>query len=108
MSDKVWAKLNPLDQLIRQTSRCGMTDGTVMKIEFISGFEKFNTRPYHNYETWGQGYRVSGLGVSVEREDLDDAIQTWADNVTLLREGKIVPAYMTHNSQAHSNDLLDD
>lgn len=108
MSDKPFAKLNPLDVLIRQTAHCGMTDGTVMKIEFISGFEKFNTRPYHNYETWAQGYRVTGLGVCVEREDLDDAAQVWASNVKLLREGQFVPAYVIDRDCKTKTELLED
>lgn len=81
MSNKPWDKIDPLDKLIRTTTNCGMEDGVVMKIEFISGFEKFNTRPYHNYETWSQGYRVEGRGVMVEREDLDDAVREWASRV---------------------------
>lgn len=91
MSNKDWNKLNDLDQLIRRTARTGMTDGTVMRIEFVSGFEKFNTRPYHNYETWGQGYRVCGLGICIEREDLDDAVMEWAKRVTALRAGETLP-----------------
>jgi hypothetical protein len=88
MSEKPLDQLNELDRLVRQTARCGMTDGTVMVIEFISGFEKFNTRPYHNYETWAQGWRVYGLNVFVEREDLDDAVKTWAEQVALKRAGE--------------------
>lgn len=107
MSDKPLSKLNPLDILIRQTARCGMTDGTVMRIEFVSGFEKFNTRPYHNYETWGQGYRVTGLGVSVEREDLDDAVQVWARNVDLLRAGDVIPAW-AKDRETYTPELLQD
>lgn len=81
MSNKPFKDLNELDRLIRSTMKVGMEEGTLMTIEFISGFEKFNTRPYHNYETWGQGYRVSGRDVTVEREDLDDAVKAWADKV---------------------------
>jgi hypothetical protein len=88
MSDKDWTKLNPLDVLIRRTARCGMEDGIVLTIEFLSGFELFNTRPYHNYETWGQGYRVTGRGVVVQREDLDDAITEWARLVEKKRAGE--------------------
>ncbi len=53
-----------------------MYEGTRCTIEIISGFEKFNTRPYHNYENWGQGYRITDkeTGLKVEREDLDDAL----------------------------------
>ncbi len=110
MSNKAWDKLNPLDQLIQRTARCGMTDGTVMCIEFISGFEKFNTRPYHNYETWGQGYRVTGLGVQVEREDLDDAILEWSTLVGKRREGYRLNAWETYD-KLHNKEyskLLDD
>lgn len=46
-------------------------------IEVIGGFELFNTRPYHNYETWGQGYRITSQGITVECEYLDDAIDLW-------------------------------
>ena len=82
MSDKPFKNLNELDQVIRTTvsttseAKIG-EEGTLLTIAFISGFEKFNTRPFHNYETWGNGYRVEGRGVVVEREDLDDAIQEW-------------------------------
>ena len=68
-----------------------MTVGTVMVIEFISGFELFNTRPYHNYETWSQGWRVHGRGVFVEREDLDDAIKEWAAMVKERESGTLPP-----------------
>jgi len=85
MSDKPWERVDPLDKLIRQTARCGMDEGVVVTIEFISGFEAFNTRSYHNYETWGQGYRVRGRGAVVEREDLDDALSAWSQAVEANR-----------------------
>lgn len=81
MTDKPWNQIDELDRLIRRTCKVGMEEGTVATIEFISGFELFNTRPYHNYETWGQGYRVSGRGVTVQKEDLDDAVKEWARQV---------------------------
>jgi len=102
VSDKPFDKLNPLDVLVRRTARCGMTVGTVMTIEFISGFELFNTRPYHNYDTWSQGWRVHGLGVIVEREDLDEAVQTWAQFVTDKRAGASVAA--AHDATKHQRD----
>jgi hypothetical protein len=88
VSDKPFDKINPLDQVVRRAARCGMTRGTVVVIEFFSGFELFNTRPYHNYETWSQGWRVHGRGAIAEREDLDDAINEWASAVNDLAEGK--------------------
>ncbi len=77
----------PLDWTIRKAASCGMEDGTVMTIEFISGFELFNTRPYHNYETWSQGYRIKGRDVTFEAEDLDVAIEGWAK---LVEERKAI------------------
>lgn len=80
MSDKPWNKLNELDQLIQRTLRLGMDSGTFLKIEYVYGFELFNTRPYHNYETWAGGYRVTDTitNTIVQREDLDDAVKAWA------------------------------
>ncbi len=77
MSNKPRERLNPLDLLIRKYADGGMSQGTTLTIEYISGFELFNTRPYHNYETWSQGYRVTGNGIVVEEEDLDDALNRW-------------------------------
>lgn len=88
MSDKPIGILNELDVTIRRTLRLGMDRGTFLKIEFIYGFEMFNTRPYHNYETWSGGYRVTDdrFGIVVEREDLDDAINEWATKVNAKRD----------------------
>ena len=57
--------------------------GTRCIIEMISGFELFNTHPYHNYETFSSGYRVSlpDGSFKIEREDLDDAIQALVDEI---------------------------
>ena len=74
--NKPFYQLNPLDQQLRRTFQSGMFDGVRVRVELISGFELFNTRPYHNYETWGDGYRVSlpDGSLAIEKEDLDDAI----------------------------------
>lgn len=88
MSNKAWNKLNPLDQQIRRALPTGMNDGVHLTIEFFSGFELFNTRPYHNYETWSSGYRVSDGTIKVEAEDLDDAIQLFVAKLTKMKEEK--------------------
>lgn len=90
MSNKAWDKINPLDQLIRRTLNLGMSDGTFLTIDFIWGFEKFNTRPYHNYETWSGGYRVTDpkMDKSFQAEDLDDALMKWAKVRTDFEEPK--------------------
>jgi len=52
-------------------------DKVIATIEVIGGFELFNTYPYHNYETWSQGYRITSRGITVESEYLDDALELW-------------------------------
>jgi len=86
MPDKSWDKINELDRLLRRTFPVGMDDnqqGVRCKIEMISGFELFNTRPYHNYETFSSGYRVSNPDESivVYKEDLDDAIKEFIKQI---------------------------
>ena len=78
MPNKPWPKLNPLDQALRRAFPTRMTNGTEVNvvIKMQVGFELYNTRPYHNYETWSDGYVVEdGAGnYLASREDLDDAI----------------------------------
>lgn len=85
MSDKPRAKLNELDRMLRDVTPISCKEGciptTKITIELITGFELFNTRPYHNYESWSNGYRISGFGVKVEREDLDDAVRDFCKKV---------------------------
>ena len=53
-----------------------MFDGVMLTIRFRRGFEIFNTRPYHNYEDWGDGYEIETYdGQKFVAEDLDDAIK---------------------------------
>ena len=77
MPNKIWEDLNELDRAIRSARPVGMEVGDLLTITRIAGFELFNTRPYHNYETWSDGYVVEGQGVKVQREDLDDAVNAW-------------------------------
>lgn len=84
MSNKSWDKINPIDKQIRMLSpNVGMTNKCIepqVIITLIRGFELFNTRNYHNYETWSDGYRIELLNsdgeifLRVEEEDLDDAL----------------------------------
>ena len=81
--NKAWDKLLEADKLIRRLPLHGCPDSTVplLRIEFIRGFEIFNTRPYHNYETWGDGYIIQAFddkGIVIatsRREDLDEALK---------------------------------
>ncbi len=81
MPNKSWGALNSVDRMLREAFPAGMTEGVKVKvsIEFINGFELFNTRPYHNYEAWSDGYRIQVYDhgkrvVRVEAEDLDEAL----------------------------------
>jgi hypothetical protein len=101
VSDKPFKALNVLDQELRRANGIGMEEGTKLIIKRICGFELFNTRPYHNYESWSDGYNIIGrldgqaMGreeaarvlfdhvtdrdqyVFVSREDLDDAVHAF-------------------------------
>jgi len=94
MSDKPWNKLNEVDRWIRSLSpNKGMGDGPQIRITLHRGFELYNTRPYHNYENWSDGYKVEAFDDNgevmawVSREDLDDALK---DMDTLLKSKGII------------------
>jgi hypothetical protein len=53
----------------------GMRDGVDVKLEFKTGFELFNTRPYYNYETWSQGWFITAGDIQVSAEYLDEAVK---------------------------------
>lgn len=49
-----------LDDFFRRQIPVGQQAGIHLRIDKVVGFELFNTIPYHNYETWSTGFRVSG------------------------------------------------
>lgn len=97
MPNKEWKALNELDRIVRSACPLGPeTEGLAVTIEYRTGFELFNTRPYHNYETWSGGYYIKGLGVITQAEDLDDAIKRWADLVKRKNKGEKLPVGSTY------------
>lgn len=60
MSNKPMKSLDRSDLAIRRDTPVGMEDGIKQVIIRQVGFELYNTRPYHNYETWSDGYIVIG------------------------------------------------
>lgn len=93
MSNKNWRQLNPIDRKLHRLFPVGMESGIKLEIQLICGFELFNTRPYHNYETWSQGYNIRASRPAIDQiddralvrhddpnmifvseEDLDDAV----------------------------------
>lgn len=107
MPDKNWNRLNPIDLDLRIVNHVGMEDGIKQLIIRQCGFELYNTRPYHNYETWSDGWIVFGRKdgkampikeafdsylnrykngtqenyILVSREDLDDAIRDFIKEI---------------------------
>jgi len=83
MSNKPYARLNEIDRKLRQAFPADMCNTTIvqLKIEKICGFELFNTRPYHNYESWSDGWRITAGDITVEEEDLDDAVDKFLERV---------------------------
>ena len=90
MSNKPFESLCEPEKLLRRAIPDGpeQIHGTVLTIELLHGFELFNTRPYHNYETWSKGWRVTGFGEKVEAEDLDDAVKQWIAKYKATQELK--------------------
>ncbi|RMH11310.1 MAG: hypothetical protein D6698_16630 [Gammaproteobacteria bacterium] len=87
MPNKPWEKLNEIDRTLRRLFPPGPNQETVpVKIEMLSGFELFNTRPYHNYDDYSDGWRIEGGGVVVQREDLDDAVREFSRRVKERRD----------------------
>lgn len=104
MSNKPQAKLNELDLALRKAHPVVgfCSNHTQCTIEKICGFELFNTRPYHNYETWSDGWRITASPESgvmdfrynrkgdkplmVQAEDLDDAVREYVEAAALARE----------------------
>jgi len=85
MSDKPQSKLNPIDRDIRSVHPIrGFCDGyTAVTIKLKVGFELFNTRPYHNYESWSDGWYIEDEnGVTAAAEDLDDAVALYLKHLS--------------------------
>lgn len=94
MSNKERHLLYPTDKKLRELFPPVMWDNneTIITITMFGGFELFNTRRYHNYETFSSGYRITTGerygNITVEAEDLDDALKLMERKLIELREGK--------------------
>lgn len=60
MSNKPFKELDLSDATLRRGTPVGMEEGVKQLIIRHCGFELYNTRPYHNYETWSDGYIIMG------------------------------------------------
>lgn len=82
MPDKTWNRLNPIDIDLRMVNHVGMEDGIKQLIIRHCGFELYNTRPYHNYETWSDGWHVFGRrdGKAVSADKMWEAYRNYHEN----------------------------
>ena len=80
MSNKNFHHLTAIDKALRKRFPVGMRDAVdcTITIQKRTGFEQFNTRPYHNYENWSDGYYIKyeddKCEIHARGEDFDDAI----------------------------------
>lgn len=79
--NKARDKLNSIDRALRDRQSVEMEKGTKTVILRIVGFELFNNRPYHNYETWSDGYNVIGKidGSALNADELVEAVTAKRD-----------------------------
>ena len=86
MSNKGFDKLMQIDQELRRAFPVGPAQVKhPVTIRMVQGFEMFNTRPYHNYETWSTGWEIEGGGVGACEEDLDDALGVFLERLIAHR-----------------------
>ena len=88
MSDKALRNLDEIDRLLRRTFPPGPDqEPHPVTIRLESGFELWNTRPYHNYETFSDGWEVANHDRSIigRAEDLDDAVRSFCGIVEVHR-----------------------
>lgn len=80
MSNKPFNKLSDIEQRLLRCFPTEMWNNgeELVSINLIGGFELWNTRPYHNYETWSCGWHIKTGerygNIEVSAEDLDDAV----------------------------------
>lgn len=67
----IWLR-DGLERDVIRALTLGMDDGVVLTIECISGFELFGA-----YETWREGWKVTGKGVTTTRYFLEEALIEW-------------------------------
>jgi hypothetical protein len=94
MSNKKFFLLTEVDKRIRMLFPTEMWDNdeNIVTIKFFGGFELFNSRPYHNYESWSEGWNITTGprfgNISVTSEDLDDALTILENKVKLYKAEK--------------------
>lgn len=86
MSNKPHNQLDTLDATLRRSAPVGMEEGVKEIVLRRAGFELFNTRPYHNYETWSDGYTIIGRrdGAAMDADELAHVIRDHTDTETYL------------------------
>lgn len=83
----------PIERDLRQAIDVGMRDGTELVIEMTTGFEQFGA-----YETWEQGWRITGKGIKVEAHYLDEAVTKFVNLLNRKTAGEEIPKWLSFTS----------
>ena len=78
---------------LRKAIPIGMRDGTEIVIEMIIGFELYGA-----YETWEQGWRITGKGIKVEAHYLDEAVSKFVSTLEKKTAGEEIPPWLSFTS----------
>ena len=96
-----------LDQRLKRLFPVGMREATDLTITLKCGFELFNTRAYHNYETWSNGWYATCLGKPVAQgetlEELVADLEVWAAATPDSWRGKPLPGWTTYAEWKSAN-----
>jgi hypothetical protein len=94
-----------IEQLMCRTLRLGMSDGTFLKIEYVYGFELFNTRPYHCYETWCGGWEITDErnAIKIRDEKLESGLKRWAEKAGPIIDAKRAAEKEARNVNAQAD-----
>jgi len=76
MDGKGFGELNELDQRLKRAFRTGMMSRARVTIQLTTAFEQFNTRAFHNYETWSSGYHAL-----IHEDDAPEGVEEWERRV---------------------------
>jgi hypothetical protein len=110
MPDKDFRLLWTMDQQLRRELPVGMDEGIQLRIDKVVGFELFNTRAYHNYETWSDGYHVVGPISSAwkpYRNFLDAALAEGVSEEVAKRLYRVASGSMQRLLRVEAEDLDD-
>ena len=93
MSNKRFDNLMDADKRLRRMFPIGIRDEIDVVIRKRTGFELWNSRPYHNYETWSDGYIAETATLLASGEDLDECLDDLERLLAKERAGEEIPIW---------------